>query len=151
MTTSEVLSPPPPSQVASLAQPQFNVEALQAFSMPLVADVVNTENGDVASFARSSWHKESGKAGAVSFQSLTIAEFPGCRLPSALGQRPARLYLCGTHLVVWGTGSGDRPSVCHQPIRPSWPLLSAARDLASFPNPILSACARSSACRPCWI
>ncbi|KAG2440307.1 hypothetical protein HXX76_004416 [Chlamydomonas incerta] len=70
MTTSEVLSPPPPSQVASLAQPQFNVEALQAFPMPMVADIVSTENGDVASFARSSWHKESGKAGAFGLPTM---------------------------------------------------------------------------------
>ena len=64
MTSSEVLSPPPPAVVASLAAPQ-----LQSLQLPLVrdVDVVSvTETGDVSNFAKSAWRNETSKASAVS-------------------------------------------------------------------------------------
>ncbi|GLC37285.1 Mitochondrial 2-oxoadipate and 2-oxoglutarate transporter [Pleodorina starrii] len=63
MTTSEVLSPPPPAAVASLAAPQ-----LQSLQLPIArdVDVVSsvTETGDISAFARSAWRNEAGKTSA---------------------------------------------------------------------------------------
>ncbi|GIL96863.1 hypothetical protein Vretimale_2607 [Volvox reticuliferus] len=61
MTSSEVLSPPPPAAVASLAAPQLHSVDLQSLQLPLVPDVVNVETGDLSSFARSAWRNETGK------------------------------------------------------------------------------------------
>ncbi len=64
MTTSEVLSPPPPAAVASMtAAPQLDLLPL---SGSVGADLVNAQTGDLASFARSSWHNGAGKASGVS-------------------------------------------------------------------------------------
>lgn len=71
MTSTEVLSPPPAVPLAAEA-PQLKLDALNlpSASAHLVAgagDLSNTQIGDVATLARSSFRNEAGKAGAVSF------------------------------------------------------------------------------------
>ncbi len=72
MTSTEILSPPPSAAVALAADaPQLKLDALNLpmASAHLVAgagDLSNTQIGDVATFARSSFRNEAAKAGAVS-------------------------------------------------------------------------------------
>ncbi|GLI59190.1 hypothetical protein VaNZ11_001024 [Volvox africanus] len=70
MTSSEVLSPPPPAAVASLAAPQLHSVDLQSLQLPMVPDVVNVETGDLSTFARSAWRNEAGKMSAFGLPTM---------------------------------------------------------------------------------
>ncbi|EFJ40311.1 hypothetical protein VOLCADRAFT_84542 [Volvox carteri f. nagariensis] len=70
MTSSEVLSPPPPAAVASLAAPQLHSVDLQSLQLPLVPDVVSVETGDVSAFTRSAWRNDTGKTGTYGLPTM---------------------------------------------------------------------------------
>jgi hypothetical protein len=61
MSSTEVMSPPPPAAVASLAAP------MRLAALPLMGpDMAVAETGDLASFAKKAWRSESAKTLAVS-------------------------------------------------------------------------------------